>query len=267
MSVVEFNLSASCLLSTLPVELPNMTQSFVGGRLYRHVNGSFEVIPKSPAEVFGERVLRPLIDKTCSLTSSVFQLVKRGVFAFDGMLSRSLQILPVANGESRSEEISNTLHAKRGREEKSDLEACVGAPLEQVIKITLAGVDASDHKMLEAAHKLYSPFFTQCFLDDTYKKMRVIHNDNTNKYEKENKLLEVAIEKCEQANPGKSCYKHTQISKMPLLEKVDAQGASEWKALQGYYCWSVWVDRWMWIDKFFASGGYNCDFRTNKPTV
>ena len=259
MSIVGLNVSTPVTVSALPTDFAQVATQ---GRLYRHINGSLEVLPKSPAEVFGERVLRPLIDKTYS----AFQLVKQGAFALDGMLLRALNILPTASAKPL-DELSTFTQKEEANDEKSDLEACVGAPLEQVIKITIAGAKDNDPRMLEAAHKVFSPFFAQCFSDDTYRKMEHIHTANMNKHETESKLLEAALEKCEQDNQGKKCYKHTQISKMPVLEKITTKQASEWKAIPGYYCWSVWVDRWMWIDKIFASGGYNCDIKTNKPTV
>jgi|GEM_PF-4068065 hypothetical protein len=42
-----------------------------GNRLFQQENGELILIPKTPAEVIGEKVLRPLIDGICSFTSQL----------------------------------------------------------------------------------------------------------------------------------------------------------------------------------------------------
>lgn len=69
-------------------------------RLYQRPDGSFEVLPKSPAEVVGERVIRPLIDATYSLSVRTFQLIKSGFSFLDTALTKTLQFLPVASASS-----------------------------------------------------------------------------------------------------------------------------------------------------------------------
>ena len=229
-------------------------------RLYQHADGSLEVIPKTPAEVLGERVLRPLIDLTYDGAVRVFGIIKAGCAKIDAVFSRALQILPVAYAETAPVA------------EPSSLELCVEGNLVEVYRITAAGVAKNDPQMLEAAHKLYGPFFQQCFSDDTYTKMRAEHDKNIEYHNKQVKVLEDKLDKCEQANQGSSCYKRTEVSKRPTLERIKSdeqegphQAQHEWKAHPGYLCWSVYVDGW--IDRFFASGGYNCDVKANKPTV
>lgn len=82
-------------------------------RLYQRPDGSFEVLPKSPAEVVGERVIRPLIDVTYSLSVRTFQLIKSGFSFLDTALSKTLQFLPVASAsglsQMPSEESSHTI--------------------------------------------------------------------------------------------------------------------------------------------------------------
>lgn len=228
-------------------------------RLYQHPDGSFEVIAKTPAEVFGERVLRPLIDITYSGVVRAFQILKAGCLGVDAVFSRVINVLPTA-------------YAETDVVEKSNLERCVEGNLLEVYRITEAGITKNDPQMLEAAHKLYGPFFQKCFSDDTYTKVRTEHDRNIEYHNKQTKILEEKLDKCEQQNPGKSCYKHTEVSKRPTLESIkseereaDGPAQHEWKANPGYLCWSVYVDGW--IDRFFASGGYNCDVKTNKPTV
>lgn len=61
----------------------------IGNRLYEHPNGSIEVLPKDPAFVFGETVIRPLIDGTYSLSIRTFRII-------DAILSRVVNLIPVA---------------------------------------------------------------------------------------------------------------------------------------------------------------------------
>lgn len=252
------------LVALSPIQYASFSPASVlahgaSNRLYQHPDGSLEVVPKTPAEVFGERVLRPLIDITYSGAVRVFQILKAGCLGVDAVFSRAVNVLPVANAETAVVE-------------KSNLERCVEGNLLEVYRITEAGITKNDPQMLEAAHKLYGPFFQQCFSDDTYSKMRAEHDRNIEYHNRQTKLLEDKLDKCEEQNPGKSCYKHTEVSKRPTLERSKSEEAEkaapaqhEWKANPGYLCWSVYVDGW--IDRFFASGGYNCDVKTNKPTV
>lgn len=69
-------------------------------RLYQRPDGSFEVMPKSPAEVVGERVIRPLLDVTYSLSVRTFQLIKSGFSFLDTALTKTLQFLPQASASS-----------------------------------------------------------------------------------------------------------------------------------------------------------------------
>ncbi len=254
MSLSVFQSSSVTFCTTLPLA-PQPRASYEN-RLYENTNGTLEIMPKTPAEVFGERVLRPLIDQTYSLSMYAFQTVQDGFLAFEAIFSRAMNVLPTANAQPVSEQ-------------KSNFERCVEGNLAEVYRITQAGVANNDPQMLEAAHKLYGPFFEQCISDETYNKMRAEHDQNSEHHAKQIKTLEEKLDKCEQVHTGESCYKYIETGRRPTLEKVkseDARAISEWKAHPGYLCWSIYVNRWL-FDKFFASGGYNCDIKSNKPTI
>ncbi len=73
-------------------------------RLIQHSNGSFEVLAKTPAEVFGERVVRPLLDTACTLATRSIQVLKSNFFWFDGAFSKIFELLPLAEAK----EVDNT---------------------------------------------------------------------------------------------------------------------------------------------------------------
>jgi len=61
----------------------------IGNRLHQHPNGSIEVLPKDPAFVLGERIIRPLIDGAYSLSIRTFNII-------DAILSRAVNLMPMA---------------------------------------------------------------------------------------------------------------------------------------------------------------------------
>lgn len=98
MSVSVFESAASC---SGVVQYHALYGGVYGqNRLYQRPDGSFEVLAKTPAEVVGERVIRPLIDATYSLTVRTFHFIKGGLSFLDTALSKTLQFLPVASASS-----------------------------------------------------------------------------------------------------------------------------------------------------------------------
>lgn len=71
-----------------------------GNRLIENPDGSLGIISKTPAEVFGEKVLRPMLDQATSFGGRVFSILKNGGSYFDQTLTRMMQIFP---GVSASE--------------------------------------------------------------------------------------------------------------------------------------------------------------------
>ncbi len=69
-------------------------------RFVQNSNGSIHLIEKTPAEVVGERILRPLIDKISTLTSYVFSLIENLL----------LPLLPGAYAKEMRSLDANTMH-------------------------------------------------------------------------------------------------------------------------------------------------------------
>ncbi len=229
--------------------------SVSGNRLYEHSDGTLEVIPKSPAEVIGERVLRPMIDKIYNFSIYTFQCTQSGFSALDAVFSRILNILPTA-------------YAATAPNHQNAMERCLAAPLGQAVQVAQAGVAGHDPKMIEAAHKLYGPLLQHCISDDSYNKARVQLDENMKDHREQVKIMENNLAKCEQSNQGYKCYKASEIPRKPDIVNIKRSGddsQNEWKVVPGYLCWTIYIDGW-W-DKFFASGGYNCDPNSHKPTV
>jgi hypothetical protein len=68
--------------------------SIIGDRCYQHPDGSIEVVPKTPAFVIGERVVRPLIDGIYSLSLRSIQIIKNGAYFLDAALSNAFNLIP-----------------------------------------------------------------------------------------------------------------------------------------------------------------------------
>ncbi|MBA3720991.1 MAG: hypothetical protein H0W88_01150 [Parachlamydiaceae bacterium] len=78
--------------------------SVKGTRLIRQKDDSLKIIPKTPCEVIGERILRPLLDSTYQISNRTFRFLKYSFSFVDNILSRTLNILPVAEAASHTHE-------------------------------------------------------------------------------------------------------------------------------------------------------------------
>ena len=76
---------------------PIIDPSNSGNRLIENLNGTIGIVPKSPAEVFGEKVFRPLIDHTVSFGEKMITFLKNGGSYFDQTFTKMAQILPGAS--------------------------------------------------------------------------------------------------------------------------------------------------------------------------
>lgn len=86
---------------------PNPTDSLIDPsvpetRVVRHIDGSVEVIPKSPATVVGERILGPLCHAVFETSSHVYHHLQRGFLHLDKGLSNLFNFIPGASAESQS---------------------------------------------------------------------------------------------------------------------------------------------------------------------
>ncbi len=249
--------STSAILPHAMGAVPGLIAFSAGeNRLYETATGSLEVLPKSPAEVFGERVLRPLIDHTWSLSVQAFEAARDTVYAADALFSRAINFLPCAEASSVETR-------------KTRLAECIQPAVAEMVRITGHALQQNNEKMVEAAEMAFGPFRAKCFADDTYDAMNEEHQNNLKHHEQQEKLLEDSLKECHQRNSGMECYKATEIGRRPQLAGTPDEkhvAIYNWGTKPGYLCWSIYIDRWV-LDKFYASGGYNCDLKTNRPTV
>jgi hypothetical protein len=70
--------------------------STLGSRLVRRDDGQIILREKSVAEILGEQVLRPLLDRTIDLSCKSVRLLKKGWSFFDRVTTKMVNIFPVA---------------------------------------------------------------------------------------------------------------------------------------------------------------------------
>jgi len=227
------------------------------GRLRENPDGSCEVIPKSPAFVFGEKVLRPMIDKVYNFSLYAFQWMKSGCSALDSLLTRVVNFLPMA----RAAEIS----------QKSAYERCLEQPVNALVDVASAAVQKNNPGLIDAVNAATSRLVENCIEEQLYDQIQKQNLKEEELHNKKVKELNDAIHRCKQENPGYDCYKsldHSQVPKLKRVRKTDQGGKAyyEWKAIQGFLCWEVSIDGWLY-NKFHSNGGYNCDVIRNRPTI
>lgn len=107
--------------------------SKLGNRLVRHENGSLETIPKTPAEIVGERLIRPLIDTAFDLSTRSFSIIKSGLSFVNNFLSKACAFLPTAEASpvpSKQEQSNSNL--------KCSAPLSVPAASSEIIKLSAA---------------------------------------------------------------------------------------------------------------------------------
>ena len=204
-------------------------------------------VSKSFAFVFGERVLAPVIT-----------YIVDGAKAFDGLFSRAINFIPGAAAEEVAEnEHALTEWAKLHHPEMS--------------RIADHAIALNNPEMLRAGALMFAPLNHKFFSDQTYKTIYPLYEKALKAHLEEERRLENEVEKCHQHNPGKVCKKRV-ISRRPDLEGTiidDSMAIYKWNKKPGFLCWTIHVDGYYvhLFNKFFGSGGYNCDSETNRPTV
>lgn len=73
----------------------NVDSRMITNRLCRYQNGSLAIIQKTPAEVAGERILRPILNVSYQLSIHTFRVLKNGFSYFDNIFN-SLTFLTYA---------------------------------------------------------------------------------------------------------------------------------------------------------------------------
>lgn len=226
------------------------------GRLRENPDGSFEVIPKSPAFVFGEKVLGPMIDKVYHFSINAFQWIKSGCSALDSLLNRVVNFLPVAHAAETSQ--------------KSAYERCLEKPVNSLVEVSSAAVQKNNPALIDAVNAATSRLVENCIEEQLYEQIQKQNLKEEELHTKKVKEFSDAIYRCKQENPGYDCYKsndNNQVPKLKRVRKTDQGGKAyyEWKAIPGFLCWEVSIDGW--YNKFHSNGGYNCDVVHNRPTV
>jgi hypothetical protein len=225
-------------------------------RFRKNTSGSIEVIPKSPAYVIGERVLRPMIDKIYDLTLFAFRCMKSGGSALDALLTRVVNFMPVASAAEISQ--------------KSTYERCLEQPVNSLVKVTSAAVQNNNPALIDAWNEATKRMVENCIEEQLHDQIKKESLKEEEYHAKQVRILSDELHKCKQDNPGYNCYKYLDRSQVPKLKRVrrTEQGGKvyyEWKPTPGFLCWSIYVDGYR--DSFYSSGGYNCDVANNRPTV
>lgn len=254
---------ANCSNSYHIFSLTSRYEQLPNSRLCRTSDGTLGIVAKTPAELFGERVLRPILDKTIDWSTYTFNVIKNGFFQVDQAISRSiLRVLPVVQAANLK------------------TEKCLAPHLDLVVQVTNAGVAKNDHQMLLAAHTLFSPLIEQCFMDEQYeittqqyKAAQELHEQMLNEREK-------ALEECRNSMKLQSYDgNYYCISELPLERKpeifqtgskspLNGQALSKtWEVSQGYLFWRVNIYRYLWWNQAYRTGGYNYDINAKGPTV
>jgi hypothetical protein len=239
---------------------PDIDYSVRGNRLHRRIDGSLEVIAKTPCEVIGERVIRPLLDTTYDLSIRSVKVLKRVFSSFDNVLSRTLNFLPGAEATSLSNQESPP----------TELEKCLAPVLQDVQPVVHAAVQQADSERIQAAEKVYGPSIQECILRNSYTTsytaVKKVYKENQENHDKHAEKLTKALNACKAKHP--SCT-HTKIERLPekftIKDPADSN-RREWVTTQGYLSWVVYVENSYWPDSFFDNGGYNYNDRTDHAT-
>ncbi|MBA3720990.1 MAG: hypothetical protein H0W88_01145 [Parachlamydiaceae bacterium] len=235
-----------------------------GNRLYKCMDGSLRIATKTPCEVAGERILRPLLDKTIDWSSYTLKVLKRGLSLVDNILS--LNFLPVADAAGSS----------TSTQSQTTLEKCLAQPLELTVRATEIGIKTQDPKMLLAAHQTYDLFFQKCFQAESYEIIEKQFEANNNFHNKKVKEYEDALKKCEKENGDTYCGPYSQreeykpeMFEIDTVNDVNGQAITtkKWTTTQGYLSWSIHIYRAYWFNIPFQIGGYNYDTTRNRPTI
>lgn len=249
--------------STMKAALPSqfyendlgIDYSIPGNRLHRRIDGTLEVTPKPPGVIIAEVVLKPLIDTTYAITTRTLQFVKDSFWCINQALS-----IPGAAAQSTKS--------------FSTLEACVAQNLQEAYKATEIAIKENNPKMMEAAHKLYGPFFEQCFKDESFHKAQALHDKNLAVHREHYAKYEKALKACIDAQGVGNCYPYKLIECLPDLFPVEVSRSQDgqsvtsidWKTSHGYLSWSIYISGWI-KDGYYASGSYNYDTAHSKHTV
>ena len=84
--------------------------SVPGNRLIQHADGSIELPQKTPAELFGEQILRPMIDLSVATCRFGFNALSYGFSSINRVLTQAFNFIPGAEARSLREDRFVVVH-------------------------------------------------------------------------------------------------------------------------------------------------------------
>ena len=100
---------------TNPKNRSVIDHSVPGNRLVEHIDGALQVIPKTPAELAGEFILRPAIDLTWRALKGTFLVLSGSANSVDRAVQPLFNFPPGAKAVSINDEIGRIKKAKKGK--------------------------------------------------------------------------------------------------------------------------------------------------------
>ena len=232
-----------------------------GNRLYEDWNGSIEIVPKTPSEVFGERVLKPFTDTGYVVTSYVYKALSTG-FSYLNQFANSINFIPGAEAAPTSSQLTQ-------------LEKCLAPQLDKAYATTEAAISTGDPNLMIAANELYGPFFDECFNEESFRKAQDEFTKQMAFHKEERKKHEDSLKDCQKRYGQDTCYTYRKIEKLPEVTKTttmemrDGKAVvyKEWDVKQGYLSWSVFANKWFRPDPMVGEGSYNYNTMTHEQTT
>lgn len=135
----------------------------VNGRLIQYSNEVYAFQQKNPFYVFGEQVLRPVIDAVWTLSSSFFNGVARGCSSIDNLVSRTINFIPIVKAASSKIEIEKEEINRTAMEESKKIANAVWSAIgvnPKSYQIALANCLLSDKISFEEGNELITKVST-----------------------------------------------------------------------------------------------------------
>jgi len=88
----------------------------VPGNRLREGPGYIEIVPKTPGEIFGEQILRPLLDMTYDWSLYSLKVLQTGFHCFENIFSRTLNILPGSEAQVIKSPVSQLIPLQKSEE-------------------------------------------------------------------------------------------------------------------------------------------------------
>ncbi len=235
----------------------SMIDYSVPGSRLREGPGYIEIIPKTPGEVIGERVLRPMLDATYDWSLYTLEVLKGGFRFFDAAFSRAINFLPGVGAQPHRQEDRDAVVPRP--------EECIA--VSKIFNDVVPGIVDKPNavELLEAVKNLADPLMSACRQGDDYQKTGAQYKDAQDDYESENQNAKTALQLCEdKCQDGEFCY----------LQKISSPPArfqrEQWMVTEGYMSWKVFIvcEGRLWTtETMHARGSYNYDDVSGKPTV